>query len=147
VVASEVRSLALRSAAAAKEIKVLIEDSLGEVKAGATLVEVAGKTMEEILTSVKQVTDIMADITAAATEQSRGIEQVNRAIGEMDQSTEQNAALVEQAAAAAESMQEQAQGLAKAVAVFKLGERGYLEQRGSGRAAKAARLQASKALG
>ena len=145
VVASEVRSLAQRSAAAAKEIKVLIEDSLGEVKAGATLVDIAGATVEEILTSVKQVTDIMADITAAAAEQSVGIEQVNRAIGQMDQSTEQNAALVEQAAAAAESMQEQARGLARAVAVFKLGERDYVEQRGSGPAAKAPRLQANKA--
>jgi methyl-accepting chemotaxis protein len=135
VVASEVRSLAQRSAAAAKEIKVLIEDSLGEVKAGASLVDVAGATMEEILTSVKQVTDIMADITAAAAEQSVGIEQVNRAIVQMDQSTEQNAALVEQATAAAESMQEQAQGLAEAVGVFKLGERGYVAQRDSGRAA------------
>jgi methyl-accepting chemotaxis protein len=120
VVASEVRSLAQRSAAAAKEIKTLIVDSVGKVDAGTKLVDEAGKTMEEIVGSVKRVTDIMADITAASQEQSSGIEQVNQAITQMDEMTQQNSALVEEASAAAQSMREQAQGLADAVAVFKL---------------------------
>ncbi len=120
VVASEVRSLAQRSAAAAKEIKALIGDSVDKVGAGTKLVDEAGKTMEEIVSSVKRVTDIMAEITAASQEQSAGIEQVNQAITQMDQVTQQNAALVEEAAAAAESMQAQAQNLAQAVSVFRL---------------------------
>ncbi|MBK6980912.1 MAG: HAMP domain-containing protein [Betaproteobacteria bacterium] len=120
VVASEVRNLAQRSAAAAKEIKALIEDSVGKVDAGSKLVDEAGRTMGEIVTSVKRVTDIMAEITAASQEQSSGIEQVNTAITQMDEVTQQNAALVEEAAAAAESMQEQAQGLVAAVATFRL---------------------------
>jgi methyl-accepting chemotaxis protein len=120
VVASEVRNLAQRSAAAAKEIKALIEDSVGKVDAGSKLVDEAGRTMGEIVTSVKRVTDIMAEITAASQEQSGGIEQVNTAITQMDEVTQQNAALVEEAAAAAESMQEQAQGLVAAVATFRL---------------------------
>ncbi len=120
VVASEVRNLAQRSAAAAKEIKALIGDSVEKVGTGTKLVDEAGKTMEEIVFSVKRVTDIMAEITAASQEQSTGIEQVNQAITQMDEVTQQNAALVEQAAAAAESMQEQAQNLAQAVSVFKL---------------------------
>ncbi|MDO9008571.1 MAG: methyl-accepting chemotaxis protein, partial [Thiobacillus sp.] len=103
VVASEVRNLAQRSAGAAKEIKSLIEDSVGQVEAGDRLVEEAGKTMSEIVTSVKRVTDIMGEIAAASQEQSAGIEQVNQAITQMDDVTQQNAALVEQAAAAAES--------------------------------------------
>jgi methyl-accepting chemotaxis protein len=122
VVASEVRSLAQRSAAAAKEIKGLIEDSVGKVRAGAKLVESAGATMEDIVSSVKRVSDIVADITAASQEQSAGIEQVNQAITQMDQVTQQNAALVEESAAAAESMKEQAQALVATVSVFKLAQ-------------------------
>jgi len=120
VVASEVRSLAQRSAAAAKEIKTLIGDSVDEVDAGSTLVNEAGKTMEEIMGSVRRVTDIMAEITAASQEQSAGIEQVNDAIKQMDRTTQQNAALVEQASAAAQSMNDQAAGLVHAVRMFKL---------------------------
>ncbi|WP_324780771.1 methyl-accepting chemotaxis protein [Thiobacillus sedimenti] len=120
VVASEVRSLAQRSASAAKEIKTLIEDSVGKVDAGSELVDEAGKTMDEIVTSVKRVTDIMSEIAAASQEQSAGIEQVNQAIAQMDEVTQQNAALVEEAAAASESLQDQAAKLAEAVAVFKV---------------------------
>ena len=120
VVATEVRNLAQRSAAAAKEIKELITDSVSKVDAGSQLVDDAGRTMDEIVTSVKRVTDIMGEITAASQEQSSGIEQVNQAITQMDEVTQQNAALVEEAAAAAESMQEQAQNLAQAVSVFRL---------------------------
>jgi len=120
VVASEVRNLAQRSASAAKEIKSLIEDSVGKVDAGGKLVDDAGKTMEEIVTSVKRVTDIMSEIAAASQEQSSGIEQVNQAIAQMDEVTQQNAALVEEAAAAAESLQDQAGKLTEAVSVFKL---------------------------
>ena len=122
VVASEVRSLAQRSAAAAKEIKTLIGDSVEKVDAGSRLVTEAGSTMDEIVDSVKRVTDIMAEIMAASEEQSAGIEQVNGAIGQMDQVTQQNAALVEEAAAAAGSMQDQATQLAQTVAVFKLAD-------------------------
>jgi hypothetical protein len=122
VVASEVRTLAQRSAAAAKEIKALITDSVAKVNDGSKLVDQAGHTMEEIVTAVKRVTDIMAEIAAASQEQTSGIEQVNQAITQMDQVTQQNAALVEEAAAAAESMQEQAQSLTKAVAIFKLAQ-------------------------
>jgi methyl-accepting chemotaxis protein len=120
VVATEVRNLAQRSAAAAKEIKTLIGDSVEKVGTGTKLVDEAGKTMAEIVSSVKRVTDIMSEITAASQEQSAGIEQVNQAITQMDEVTQQNAALVEQAAAAAESLEEQAQNLAGAVSVFKL---------------------------
>jgi methyl-accepting chemotaxis protein len=120
VVASEVRNLAQRSAAAAKEIKALISDSVDKVQAGSEQVDRAGKTMEEVVTSIKRVTDIMAEISAASVEQSSGIEQVNQAIAQMDDVTQQNAALVEEAAAAAESMEEQAASLAAAVAVFKM---------------------------
>jgi methyl-accepting chemotaxis protein len=122
VVASEVRSLAQRSAAAAKEIKALITDSVSKVDDGTRLVDEAGKTMEEIVASVKRVTDIMAEISAASQEQSSGIEQVNQAVTQMDEATQQNAALVEEAAAAAESMKEQAQTLTQAVSVFKIGQ-------------------------
>src|SRR5450830_946839 len=124
VVASEVRSLAQRSATAAKEIKRLISDSVGKVDVGSKLVNDAGVTMAEIVTSVKHVADIMSEITAASQEQSTGIEEVNRAITQMDEITQQNAALVEQAAAAAESMEEQAANLAHAVSAFKLGTQG-----------------------
>ncbi|AZR94235.1 chemotaxis protein [Bordetella trematum] len=120
VVAGEVRSLAQRSAQAAKEIKGLIEDSVGKVAAGSQQVGRAGATMQEIVVSVKRVTDIMGEISAASQEQSSGIEQVNRAVSQMDEVTQQNAALVEQAAAAAAALQEQSQQLAEAVAVFKL---------------------------
>ncbi|MBB1592690.1 methyl-accepting chemotaxis protein [Achromobacter sp. UMC46] len=120
VVAGEVRSLAQRSAQAAKEIKGLIEDSVTKVGAGSQQVERAGATMQEIVSSVKRVTDIMGEISAASEEQSSGIDQVNRAVSQMDEVTQQNAALVEEAAAAAGSLQEQAQRLAEAVAVFKI---------------------------
>jgi methyl-accepting chemotaxis protein len=120
VVATEVRSLAQRSASAAKEIKLLIGDSVEQVAAGSKLVGQAGTTMDEVVISVKRVTDIMGEISAAGREQSAGIEQVNQAIAQMDQVTQQNAALVEQAAAAAESMQDQATHLAQVISVFKL---------------------------
>jgi len=120
VVASEVRSLAQRSAAAAKEIKTLIDDSVQKVGQGSKLVAQAGVTMDEVVASVKRVTDVMGEITAASQEQSDGIEQVNQAITQMDQTTQQNAALVEQAAAAAQSLQDQAGRLTQAVSVFKI---------------------------
>jgi methyl-accepting chemotaxis protein len=120
VVASEVRNLAQRSAAAAKEIKVLIGDSVDKVDVGAKLVDQAGATMEQVVSSIRRVTDIMAEITHASQEQTGGIEQVNQAIGQMDQVTQQNAALVEESAAAAASMQDQAAKLAQVVGVFKL---------------------------
>ena len=120
VVAAEVRNLAQRSAAAAKEIKLLIDDSVSKVGEGSSQVAQAGKTMEEIVDSVKRVTNIMAEITAASQEQTQGIEQVNQAITQMDQVTQQNAALVEEAAAAAASLQEQASGLSQVVSVFRL---------------------------
>ncbi|WP_238345971.1 methyl-accepting chemotaxis protein, partial [Luteimonas saliphila] len=118
VVAAEVRSLAQRSAGAAKEIKTLITDSADKVRHGNDLVDQAGRTMGEIVTSVKRVTDIIADISAASQEQSAGIEQVNQAITQMDESTQQNAALVEEATAAARSMEQQAGQLVQTVAVF-----------------------------
>ena len=121
VVAAEVRSLAQRSAAAAKEIKVLIGDSSDKVKEGSLLVEQAGATMRDVVESVRRVTDIMAEITAASQEQSAGIAQVSRNVVDMDLTTQENAALVEEAAAAAASMQEQAAQLARAVGIFKLG--------------------------
>ncbi|MBV7536551.1 MCP four helix bundle domain-containing protein [Duganella sp. sic0402] len=120
VVASEVRTLAQRSAAAAKDIKTLIGDSVEQVEAGTQLVDQAGITMGEIVSSITRVADIMSEITAASQEQSIGIEQVNQAITQMDQVTQQNAALVEEAAAAAEAMQEQASGLSEMMSVFKL---------------------------
>jgi methyl-accepting chemotaxis protein len=120
VVAAEVRNLAQRSAAAAKEIKALIGDSVGKVDIGAKQVDQAGVTMKEIVVAVKRVTDIMSEIAAASNEQSAGIEQVNQAIIQMDDVTQQNAALVEEAAATAEAMQEQAGSLSEAVSMFKL---------------------------
>ena len=125
VVATEVRTLAQRSAAAAKEIKELISDSVSKVEDGSRLVDEAGATMDEIVTAVKRVTDIMSEISAASNEQSSGIEQVNQAVTQMDEVTQQNAALVEEAAAAAESMNDQAQALTQAVSVFKLSGGGY----------------------
>ncbi|SAI37907.1 methyl-accepting chemotaxis protein (pseudogene) [Bordetella ansorpii] len=120
VVAGEVRSLAQRSAQAAKEIKVLIEESVSKVDVGSQQVERAGATMQEMVGSSRRVTDIMGEISAASEEQSSGIDQVNRAVSQMDEVTQQNAALVEEAAAAAGSLQEQAQRLAEAVAVFRI---------------------------
>ncbi|CAH0210005.1 Methyl-accepting chemotaxis protein II [Massilia sp. Bi118] len=122
VVAGEVRNLAHRSAAAAKEIKALIENSVTSVSAGSRLVAQAGDTMREVVSSVQRVTDIMSEITAASTEQTQGIEQVNVAVVQMDHVTQQNAALVEEAAAAAEAMQDQAGRLAQAVSVFRTGQ-------------------------
>jgi len=123
VVASEVRTLAQRSASAAKEIKLLIDDSVGKVNAGAKLVDQAGATMDEIVASVRRVTDIMGEISSASLEQTEGIEQINMAVSQMDQVTQQNASLVEEAAAAAESLQDQAGKLAELVTVFKLDAR------------------------
>ena len=120
VVASEVRTLAQRSAEAAKEIKTLIGRSVEQVEQGTVLVDQAGKTMDEIVGSIKRVSDIVAEITSASAEQSSGIQQVSGAVGQMDQVTQQNAALVEQSASAAESLKGQAQQLVQAVAVFKL---------------------------
>jgi methyl-accepting chemotaxis protein len=122
VVAAEVRNLAQRSAAAAKEIKTLIGDSVDRVEEGSQQVLEAGKTMDEIVDSVKRVTDIMAEIMSASQEQNQGIGQINQAITQMDQVTQQNAALVEEAAAAAQSLQEQAAGLSQVVSVFTLGD-------------------------
>jgi methyl-accepting chemotaxis protein len=122
VVASEVRNLAQRSAAAAKEIKTLIGDSVEKVERGSKLVGQAGVTMDEVVASVKRVTDIMGEIANASQEQSAGIEQVNLSIIEMDSMTQQNAALVEEAAAAAQSLQDQASELAHVVSIFKLAE-------------------------
>jgi methyl-accepting chemotaxis protein len=120
VVAAEVRNLAQRSATAAKEVKILIGDSVDKVDVGTKLVAQAGATMGEIVVSVQRVTDIMGEITAASEEQSAGIEQINQAMSQMDEVTQQNAALVEEAAAAAESLQDQAGNLAQVVGVFKL---------------------------
>ena len=125
VVATEVRTLAQRSAAAAKEIKELISDSVAKVDEGTRLVDEAGTTMGEIVSAVKRVTDIMSEISAASNEQSSGIEQVNQAVTQMDEATQQNAALVEQAAAAAESMNDQARALTQAVSLFKLSGGSY----------------------
>ena len=121
VVATEVRSLAQRSATAAKEIKQLIGDSVAQVETGSELVSRAGATMDEIVASVKRVTDIMSDIATATEEQDRGIVQINQAITEMDGVTQQNAALVEEASAAATSLQDEADDLARLVSVFQLG--------------------------
>jgi len=122
VVASEVRTLAQRSATAAKEIKDLIGESVSRVAAGSKLVEETGSTIKEIVQSVRRVTDIVNEISSASQEQRTGIEQVNQAVSQMDQVTQQNAALVEQASAAAHSMAEQAQALRAAVTVFKVDE-------------------------
>jgi methyl-accepting chemotaxis protein len=120
VVAAEVRNLAQRSASAAKEIKLLISDSVEKVNVGAKLVDQAGSTMNEVVESVRRVTEIIGDIAAASREQTSGIEQVNSAITQMDQTTQQNAALVEQAATASESLQHQAAALSDLVRIFKI---------------------------
>jgi methyl-accepting chemotaxis protein-1 (serine sensor receptor) len=122
VVASEVRSLAQRSSTAAKEIRELIEMSGGRVQAGTELVARAGETMQRVGTAIQRVTDIMGEIASASNEQSRGIEQVNQAISQMDEVTQQNAALVEEAAAAAGSMEDQAKQLTAAVGEFRTGQ-------------------------
>jgi methyl-accepting chemotaxis protein len=122
VVASEVRNLAQRSATAAKEIKTLIAESVDKVEGGAKLVREAGTTMDEVVSSFQQVADLVTDISNASREQSSGISQVTEAVGHMDEVTQQNAALVEEAAAAAESLEEQARSLVDAVAMFKLSE-------------------------
>jgi methyl-accepting chemotaxis protein len=144
VVASEVRTLAQRSAAAAKEIKGLIGDSVSKVDAGTALVGEAGRTMDDIVGSVRRVTDIMGEITAASQEQTAGIEQISQAISQMDQVTQQNAALVEEAAAAAASLQDQAGGLLEAVSVFTLDD---ARQGGPAVAKAAAAPKAKAALG
>jgi methyl-accepting chemotaxis protein len=120
VVASEVRGLAQRSAAAAKEIKTLIGDASVKVEAGSALVQDAGRTMDDVVASVRRVSDIVAEISAASAEQSLGIGQVNQAISQMDGTTQQNAALVEEAAAAADSLQQQADLLVSLVGRFRL---------------------------
>ncbi|WP_323139926.1 methyl-accepting chemotaxis protein [Massilia phyllosphaerae] len=128
VVAGEVRTLAQRSAAAAKEIKVLIDDSVDKVESGSKLVDQAGSTMHEVVGSIQRVADIMSEITAASQEQTAGIEQINQAISQMDNVTQQNASLVEEAAAASEALQEQAGKLADLVSVFRIdGVQGRVE--------------------
>lgn len=135
VVASEVRTLAQRSANAAKDIKGLISDSVKKIESGNTLVGKSGNTMKEIVTAIKRVNDIMAEIAAASAEQSSGIDEVSTAVSQMDEMTQQNAALVEQAAAAAESLQSQADQLTQRVSQFRLASDGA-----SGRSHSAARL-------
>ncbi|MEY4564329.1 MAG: Methyl-accepting chemotaxis protein [Pseudomonadota bacterium] len=146
VVAAEVRSLAQRSAAAAKEIKTLISDSVERVDQGAQLVDRAGVTMQEVVTSIRRVTDIMGEISAASSEQSSGVSQVGEAVTQMDRATQQNAALVEESAAAAESLKVQAQQLVAAVAVFKLsrGQQAHTPVHASAPAPKPASAAAPK---
>ena len=120
VVAGEVRSLAQRSSAAAKEIKVLIDASVERIRSGSTLVDEAGRTMSDVIGAVQRVTDIMGEIAAASAEQSRGIDQVNLTITQMDETTQQNAALVEQAAAASKSLEAQGRELSETVAAFRM---------------------------
>jgi len=141
VVASEVRNLAQRSAAAAKEIKLLIDESVQSVGAGSDLVQKAGETMSDVVSSVQRVTGIMADISAASGEQTLGIEQVSRAIGEMDGMTQQNTAMVEEANAVAQELQDQASGLADVVGQFKLAAGGHVPRL----AAPAQQLRLSRA--
>jgi methyl-accepting chemotaxis protein len=143
VVAGEVRNLAQRSASAAKEIKELISDSVSKTAEGTKQVETAGNTMQDIVTSVQRVTDIMGEITAASVEQSQGIDQVNAAVTSMDEVTQQNAALVEQATAASESLVEQAMGLIETVSVFRL-DRDTSYMSGKSASRPMARLTSSK---
>ncbi|MBC3933976.1 MCP four helix bundle domain-containing protein [Undibacterium sp. CY7W] len=139
VVAAEVRNLAQRSASAAKEIKVLIDDSVGKVERGTLLVSEAGTTIKEVVTSVRRVTDVVTEISAASQEQTAGIDQINIAITQMDETTQQNAALVEQAAAAAASLQDQAASLAEVVSVFKVNGINNVASKPKSTAAKPAR--------
>jgi methyl-accepting chemotaxis protein len=143
VVAGEVRTLAQRSAAAAKEIKALIGDSVDKVETGTRLVDQAGSTMNEVVASIQRVTDIMAEISAASQEQTSGIEQINQAISQMDDVTQQNAGLVEEAAAASEALQSQAAKLAELVSVFRLDDRASAV---APAAAPAAPVRAAKAV-
>jgi methyl-accepting chemotaxis protein len=122
VVASEVRNLASRSAQAAKEIKTLIQDSVGKVTEGTKLVDESGKALAEIVVRVKKVTDVMAEIASSSREQASGIEQVNKAITMMDDVTQQNAALVEEASAAAQALTEQASNLTQLISRYRVGE-------------------------
>ena len=122
VVAGEVRSLAQRSAAAAKEVKTLIGDSVEKVEAGSRQVDEAGRTMQNIVAQVKRVNDLVSEISAATLQQTSGIGQVSTAMGQLDQVTQQNAALVEESAAAAESLKQQAEALVQAVSLFRLSE-------------------------
>jgi methyl-accepting chemotaxis protein len=145
VVATEVRNLAQRSAAAAREIKGLIDDSVTKVEQGSRLVDQAGTTMADVVTSIKRVHDIMGEITAASREQSEGIEQVNQAVIQMDQVTQQNAALVEEAAAAAESLQDQAGILVNVVSVFNTGQANAVSVAPRRAAAKATSQATAKA--
>lgn len=153
VVAGEVRNLAQRSAGAAKEIKSLIKDSVEKVDEGSKLVDASGKTLDEIVGAVKKVSDIIAEIAAAGQEQSSGIEQVNKAIMQMDEMTQQNAALVEEAASASESMDEQARNLMNMMEYFKVGdqqdESAYRRESGSSTGARkpAAKSAPAKAVG
>jgi methyl-accepting chemotaxis protein len=151
VVAAEVRNLAQRTVTAAKEIKELIDESVGKIGAGTVLVATAGRTMSEIVDAVKRVTNIMGEITAASAEQRSGIESVNTAISQMDEATQQNSALVEQAAAAAQSLQEQAASLFESVAIFEVGDAkaatpraAPTERRGAARAKNVVRLPPKK---
>jgi len=147
VVASEVRALAQRSAGAAKEIKGLIEESVGKIGMGAEQVEHAGVTMQEIVGSVRRVSDIIGEISAASAEQSNGIDQISRAVSQMDEVTQQNAALVEESAAAANSLQDQARALVRAVSVFKVHDTQTIDVDATVKsdAAHAGRLQRSAA--
>ncbi|SAK63279.1 methyl-accepting chemotaxis sensory transducer [Caballeronia temeraria] len=145
VVAGEVRSLAQRSSAAAKEIKELIDTSVARVRTGTTLVDEAGRTMNEIIGAVQRVTDIMGEIAAASEEQSSGIEQVSRAVTQMDEVTQQNAALVEEAAAAAQSLEDQAARLRQAVAVFQVADGAPLAARAAGAAGAAGAVPSAPA--
>lgn len=129
VVASEVRNLAQRSASAAKEIKALIDNSVEKVDAGSRLVDKAGNTMSEIVTGIHKVSDVVSEISSASSEQSAGIEQINQAVVHMDETTQQNAALVEEAAAAASALQDQAEKLTELVSFFKLREMGGASKR------------------
>lgn len=142
VVAGEVRNLAQRSAQAAKEIKGLIEDSVSRVNTGSVLVESAGETMNDIVSAVTRVTDIMGEIASASDEQSRGIDQVGLAVTEMDRVTQQNASLVEESAAAAAALEDQASNLKQAVSVFNIGKEFVAQAVNKTTAAKTLRLDA-----